>query len=265
MRSVFARLGVSVLVALAGCGAPPPPPPLVEREWTADELLRAVRGRTEDLSTLRAGLELVWPDPDTGESKSCGGNLSWARPTRLRVRGTTKAFFTVFDLVAAPDLVWLDVPREDFVVFGSRDDPAWDELPLSPDALLIALLADPCVPDTCLGEVELGEGTDEIRMLVGGGWTLALDRGTGLPVFYERSEGDRLRITWDEWRVRHGTAWPGRIWIRVGEETRELEVRLGRLQPDREIRETTFFLEPEDDREILTPSDALERWERIRL
>lgn len=265
MRRSVARSAILAAVLSAGCGAPPPPAPLVDRAWTADELLRAVRGRTEGLSTLRAGLELAWPDPDTGESRSCGASLTWARPARLRVRGTTKAFFTVFDLVAAADRVWLDVPREDFVVFGARDDPAWGEMPLSPDALLIALLADPCFPDSCAGEVTLGDEDEETRTLLGRGWLLALDRRTGLPVFYERTERDRLRISWRDWGVRHGTAWPGRVGIRVGDETRELEVRLGRLQPDREIREETFRLEPEEDREVLTPSDALGRWERIRL
>lgn len=256
------RCGLLTVIGVAGCGAPPPPAPLAERDWTAEELLRSVQSRTEGLESLRAGLELVWPDPDTGEPKSCGGSLSWVRPARLRVRGTSKAFFTVFDLVAAPDRVWLDVPREDFLVFGSRDDPAWGELPVSPDALLIALLADPCVPDSCRRGVELAGEDDETRTLAGEGWRLALDRRTGLPLRYE---ADRLAIAWEEWGVRHQVAWPARIRIRVGDETRDLEVRLGRLEPGRAIREATFDLEPEEGREILTPSEALGRWRRIRL
>ena len=121
----------------SGCGCAAAPASLVDREWTALGRGAARVGSRSDsasLETLRAGLELVWPDPDTGESKVLLGIplALVARPRRLRVRGTTKAFFTVFDLVASTDRVWLDVPREDFVVFGDRSDPAWDELPLSP-------------------------------------------------------------------------------------------------------------------------------------
>ena len=265
MRLLPRSLALLGLGVLAGCGAPPPPATIVDRDWSAEEVLSVVQSRTGGLETLRAGLELAWPDPDTGEPRSCGGSLSYARPDRLRVRGTTKAFFTVFDLVATKDLVWLDVPREKFVVFGRRDDPAWDELPLSPDALLIALLADPCARGPCDGGVALGTETEESRSISGGGWELTVDRRTGLPTGYARTEDGALRISWKDWGVRKEMAWPSRIGIRAAERGEELEVRLGRLEPGHPIRDETFTMDPEEDREVLSPSDARDRWQRLRL
>jgi hypothetical protein len=262
--------GAVALVAvgiLGSCGAPPPPPAsIAEREWTAAELLREVRGRTDSLETLRAGLELSWPDPDTGELKSCGASLSYARPNRLRIRGTSAAFFTVFDLVVGEERVWLDVPRENFVVFGSRADAAWEELPLSPQALLIALLADPCVDTPCLEEeLELAKDGGETRTIESSDWTMTLDHRTGLPLDFERTSDERLHISWADWGLRHGKAWPSRISIRVGEATESLQVRLGLLQPGRSLSEGTFRFEPDQDREVLTPAAARARWQRIRL
>jgi hypothetical protein len=191
--------------------------------------------------------------------------LSYVRPDRLRVRGTTKAFFTVFDLVAAGDKVWLDVPGEDFVVFGRRDDPAWNELPLSPDALVIALLADPCAGEPCTGSVVLEAADEASRSITAGGWALTVDRRTGLPTGYSRTEGRELRISWSEWGLRREMAWPSRIGIRAAKDGEELEVRLGRLESGREIRETTFRLDVEEGREVLSPADARTRWQRIRV
>jgi len=260
------RLGlVLALAVFAGCGAPTPPASIADRDWTAAELLASVRSRADSLETLRAGLELAWPDPDTGERKSCGASLSYARSDRLRIRATTKAFFTVFDLVATEERVWLEFPSENFVIFGERDDPAWDEFPLAPDALLVALLADPCAASPCDEPVELGSQDAETRSIVGPGWTLALDRRTGLPLRYDRPGGDGLHISWNDWGMRGARAWPFRIGVRVGDETRELEVRLGRLQPGKPIRDSTFSLDPDEGREVLTPAEARGRWERVRL
>ncbi|MBZ0269325.1 hypothetical protein K8I85_14320 [bacterium] len=251
--------GVALLLA-AGCGPPPPPPPLVERsaDVTASALLAGLDARRDAIVTVRGGLEITWEDPRFAEAEDCRGSLSFVRPDSLRLRGHSAAFFTVFDLVAAGRNVWLDVPREEFTVFGSREDEAWSRLPLSPHALMIALLADPCPEEPCLAGARVEEA-DNAVVLFGAFGRMAFDDATGLPRSYVGAGEDPLRITWIEWSERSGVAWPQRILIERSNAQR-LTVSFGRVQLGRPIPGRFHFVE-DPSREILTPAEAARRWE----
>lgn len=254
-------LAAAVWVA-AGCAGPPPPPPAA---WdgpdpTASAALERLRERASSFRTVRAALELTWRGPDDGaESEACRGSLSWVPPDSLRLRGTTAAFFTVFDLVADVRNVRLDIPREGVVVFGKRDDPAWADLPLSARELAVALRADPCDSDSCR-RIARWETSDP-PVLRGPDWRLGLDPSTGLPVSW-RAEGSVREVRWGEWSVRDGVAWPLRIEILDPERGEVLEVRMGRVDLDRPVPPGRFSLEIEEGREILTPNEAKLRLDR---
>lgn len=246
----------------AGCGPPPPPPPLVgsAADRTAATLAAGLEARRRSVDTVRAGLEIRWEDPRFTEPQDCRGSLSFTSPDSLRLRGHSAAFFTVFDLVAAGPSVWLDVPREGFAVFGSRRDEAWRRLPLSPRALLVALLAHPCAGGDCLEDARVERAGDEL-LLRGDFGRLVLDDATGLPIRYEEEGDDALRIFWVEWSERSGTAWPQSIVIERSGGQR-LAVSFGRVQLGRPLPPSRFEREEDPSREILTPAEAARRWER---
>ena len=90
--------------------------------WVGGRMLRA---RARAIPSFRASLDLEWHVAGAEEPEGCRGSISWDSAARMRLRGHTAVFFTVFDLVAADGLVWLDVPREKTLVHGRRADPAW--------------------------------------------------------------------------------------------------------------------------------------------
>jgi hypothetical protein len=202
---------------------------------------------------VQASLELSWEDPVTGESEGCSAFLVFDRDRGLRVLARTVAFVTVFELVAGTERAWLDVPREGLTVHGPRDDPDWNRLPASPEALLVALFADPWAGAATIGP--LRNTSAESRTLAADGWTLRLDPATGLPASYER-EG--LLIEWGEWALRRGVAWPHEAAIRT--DAGLLRARLGRLLLDRPGSPGQFEFRPPEGRELLTPAEAQERW-----
>lgn len=256
-RAIGALAALLAASAIAGCGGPPPVP----RDWAqtagleGDRVAR-IRARSDVATRLRASLELVWEDPETGEREGCSAFLSYDRGEGLRVLARSVAFVTVFELVADREHAWLDVPREGLTVSGDRDDPNWRGLPASPDAFLIALFADPWAgresPDAYRSE-----GAD---VLEGDGWTLRLDPVTGLPATYRT---DELEVTWGDWALRRGTPWPHEAEIRVGGDGL-LRARLGRLILDRAGSPGQFEFETPQDREVLTPAQARERWKRAQ-
>jgi hypothetical protein len=250
----------AIALGLAACGPPPPPPPLVPEggdEAPAAEILRALRERSVAISPFAAGLELVWEDPHLEGPESCRASVSWSRPDRLRLRGHTAAFFTVFDLVADGTRVWLDIPREELLVHGRIDDPAWSRLPFPPDLLRVALLADPCPEGGCDGPVRWSE-EDGLPRIVGPDWTLELNVESRLPTRYVSGTAE---IRWSEWADRRGTAWPGRLEIRTAREGAVLRIGVGRVEEARNLPGSRFSLEVEESREILTPEEAVSRWE----
>ncbi|NNE44527.1 MAG: hypothetical protein HKN12_09975, partial [Gemmatimonadetes bacterium] len=186
-------------------------------------------------------------------SEGCSASLTYARPGNVRVRARTAAFFTVFDLVAAEESAWLDVPREELTVVGDRADPVWSDLPVSPDPMLIALLADPW-GGGAVGSVQFSAGTEEVTGQ-GDGWTVWLDRVTGTPLRYEAGD---LRITWAEWADRWDIPWPHDIEVETP--SGHLRVRLGRFTLDRSLRPDVFGFDPEEGRTIFTPSEAKSWW-----
>jgi hypothetical protein len=258
------RLRLAALAALvtSGCAGPAPPPPATwdGADRTAAAAMAKLRERGEAFRTARAALELTWRgEGDDGDSESCRGSLSWVPPDSLRLRGTTAAFFTVFDLVADARNVRLDIPREGVVVFGRRDDPAWSDLPLSARELLVALRADPCDSDSCRDATRWETASPPV--LRGRDWRLHLDPATGLPVAWRRDGSDR-EVLWSEWSVRDGVAWPLRIEIVDRARGEVCEVRMGRVDLDRSIPPSRFSLQIEEGREILTPQEAKNRLDR---
>ena len=256
-----AMTAVVALAGTVGCGSvAPPPPSWTPRDGTASEAMRRLRVRAESFRTVRGVLELVWREEGSGASEGCRASLSWVRPDSLRLRGTSAAFFTVFDLVADERQVRLDIPREGVVVFGDRDDAAWSALPLSAREIRIALLADPCETDACRDSVRwLSVDPPVLR---GPGWTLELEPKTGLPQRWTSDVDAAREVRWSEWSTRDGVAWPLRIDLRDDRRSERLEVRMGRLELDRSIPGSRFSLEIEEGREILTPYEAKTRWER---
>lgn len=266
MRVSGAPLACATVLAIVaslvpGCGPPPPPPALVgsAADRTAATLAAGLEARRKSLDTVRAGLEIRWEDPRFAEPEDCRGSLSFASPDSLRLRGHSAAFFTVFDLVAAGPEVWLDVPREGFAVFGSRRDEAWRRLPLSPRALLAALLAHPCPGGDCLEDARV-ERADTELLLRGDFGRLVMDDATGLPILYEEEDDDPLRILWVAWSERSGVAWPEKIVIERSGGQR-LTVSFGRVQLGRPLPSSRFEREDDPSREILTPAEAARRWE----
>jgi hypothetical protein len=244
----------------AGCATVPSPcPPAPARDESAASAFDRLRARATSFRTVRGVLELVWRTEDGSATEGCRASISCAPPDSLWIRGTSAAFFTVFDLSADARRVRLDIPREGVAIFGRRDDPAWDALPLSASELLVALLADPCP----------GLGGDSLRWdpaapsrLLGAGWRLDLHDETGLPAVWSRSDHSGREIRWDEWTVRGGVAWPLRIDLLDSERSERLEVRMGRLDFDRAIPAGRFSLDVDPEREVITPSEAKSRWER---
>jgi len=257
-----ARSVMPVLVLLGAAGCAAPPAPLVEHPSgprSAADWSQVLRTRTDSLRTLQADLELEWSDPATGESESCRGSVSWEASGRLRVRGVSAAFFTVFDLVTDGEDVWLDVPREGFVVFGDRHDPAWSGLPLSPGRVTGALLADPCPGRDCLLGASVREDSAAVHLEWPGG-ELEIDPATGLP---RRWEGDGFEVRWEGWHRRGTRSWPDHTIFR-DPDGGELDIRWGRIRVDITLPPGRFVGKIEDSREILTPSDGARRWSRLR-
>ena len=86
-----------------------------------------------------------------------------------------------------------------------------------------------------------------------------LDGATGRPSCFRREE-PRAEVIWEEWNEARGIPWARHVrlaWPELGD---TLEIDFGRVQPGKPVREDYFDELPEDDREILTPSEGIERW-----
>jgi hypothetical protein len=241
--------------AAAGCGqSGPRPDPAALGAPGPSAFVDRVRERAEGVTTLRAGLELAWQGRDGAPAEGCSASLAYERGGRLRLEARSAAFFTVFEMVAGADSIWIDLPRERTRIAGARGDPAWAALPIDPDRMLVALLADPWgggPPPP--GEPEL-ERHDDALTLRGEGWTLRLD-GAGRPQGYQSATWS---IAWSDWALRRGVAWPHAIEIAGPEGV--LRVRLGQLIPDRNLPPSTFAPPAAKDRTTLTPIKANDWW-----
>jgi hypothetical protein len=247
-----------VLFAAAGCGIAPPPPPVPEPVGPPDAaaLWMRARERTDRVSTLRVGLDFVWQDAGGLPPEGCSGSLSYERGGMLRLEARTASFFTVFELVAGRDSVWLDVPRENTTVAGARGDAAWSELPIAPARLLVALLADPWggAVDGPGPEPEL-DWSDGQPVLRAPGWALRVDAESGMPAVYDDGT---LRVFWNDWALRRGTSWAHDIEVHTSDGV--LRVRLGHLLADRNLPAGTFAFTTAEGRVILTPDRAKQWW-----
>jgi hypothetical protein len=255
-------LAAAGLALVAGCGRPSGPRPemLDEPPRSASDFERLLRARTDSYFSLRADLELEWRDPAVEAEENWRGWVSYAEPSSFRLRGTSKAFFTVFDIVATADDIRLDVPHEEIVVFGDRRDPGWSMLPLSPARILGALLADPCPQDHCLASASVIDETNGRTRLVWGDEELEVLTATGLPTRWASGE---FEVRWEEWYVRGGRSWPGEIVLADSTGAR-LAVRVGRIRVHEQLPRSRFFHEIPQSREVLTPADAARRWSRLR-
>lgn len=254
------RLLLSFVLALAGCGPPGPRPAEIDvRPRSGAALLASIRERTHPFETARLGFQLVWRDSSVGDDESIGVGLSYESPGRIRARGTAAAFFTAFELVVGRERIWLDLPRDELTVVGERDDPAWAQLPLGPDQLLEALFGDPCADGPCPPKLRLS-AEDGAFVVHSSAWTLWVDDQTQLPMRASHEGADPYEVTWGEWAIRAGAAWPHRTEIRFRDRDVSVEVRLARIRVGLELPESLFEFAPEPDRHILTPEEAPWTW-----
>ena len=253
---------IAAAVALGGCaGSRPAPVPLVPDAPAVDlaTYAGALDKRLAAIGPLRAGLEMRWDDPLFPEAEDCRGSLSYESPGRLRLRGITAAFFTVFDFVVDDDRVFLDVPREGVTVFGFRHDAAWASLPLSPHWVLVGLVAHPGPGRDCWDGATATAPDSATVILRGEFGELHLDRETGLP--RELRGPDGVRVEWSGWADRDGVAWPEVVRL-VRPEGRRWTATWGRVTLDRSIPPSRFAWDQDEMREILSPADASRRWNR---
>jgi hypothetical protein len=249
-------------VGLAGCAtAPPRNPTWSPADRTAEEAAERLRDRSMSFRTARGVLELLWHTESGARSEGCGASLSWIRPDSLRIRGTSAAFFTVFDLAADAQHVRLDIPREGVAVVGRRDDPAWDSLPLSARELQVALLADPFAGSAEAGPASAAWVPEHPGRLQGPGWILDLHPDSGWPLRWVSDDGRGREILWHDWSTRDGVPWPLRIELVDPLRAERLEVTVGRLDLDSPVPAERFRLGVSAEREVITPEEAKDRWE----
>ncbi|HET9887425.1 MAG TPA: hypothetical protein VFR10_07930, partial [bacterium] len=220
------------------------------------EAMHFLENRTKEIRTVHAALELRWLSPELSKALSCRGSLVFQAPEHLRLRGTSKAFFTIFDLVAGPEDISIDVPREKVLIRGAKTDPDWSRFAFDPELVSIALLAHPFPARD--GSLELREdGADFVWE--GDGASMWIDGGNRRPVRFRREE-PRTEITWEEWDVIDGISWPRHVCLKWPDEGGVLEIDFAGVHLKKPIRPGYFSKEPEKDRKILTPSEGIERW-----
>jgi hypothetical protein len=260
LKRVLGLLVLAIGGVIAGCGPPGPPPSAIDAPpASAADLLASIRARTHSFDTARLGFQLVWRDSLAGEEQSVGVGLSYAKPGRLRARGTAAAFFTAFELVVGSEWIWLDLPRDHVTIVGPRDDPAWARLPLGPDQLLEALFADPCSDGPCPPEMRLVTEADSF-VVRSEAWSLWIDARTQLPGRAVHSGTEPYEMVWDEWAVRSGVPWPHRTEVRFPDRGVSVEVRLARVRVGPDLAADLFEFTPELDRDLLEPENAPWRW-----
>jgi hypothetical protein len=266
MRRAFGSLRsaklalIAAVCACSGCAGTAGHRPVPS---TPESAQRAAQGfldeRLSAIETAHAGLELRWASPALEEVASCRASLVFRSPDRLRVRGTSAAFFTVFDLTADPDTIRFDIPRKRVLIRGARGDQAWSRFPLDPDVVAVALLAhpDPRGLEGASPNVRIA-GADSLAA-EGLDWTMTFDPATGLPRMYHAREKD-VMVHWESWDFIDGVAWPGKVAVEWASTGDRLEAEFGRVQLGRPARESSFSEGPDEEREILSPSEGLERW-----
>lgn len=257
-RALSLILVVWATIAVAGCASTPrtEQPRTMPESGARQEAERFLESRLDEIHTVHAGIELRWLSSELEGPLSCRTSLVFEAPSHLRLRGTSKAFFTIFDLIAGPEKITIDVPREKVLIVGDRNDPEWSRFALDPDLVTIALLAHPD---------PFGHGALEIRdegadfVWEGEGARMVIDGGSGRPVRYVRQE-PRAEVTWERWDLDEGVPWPRRVRLEWPEENNSLEIDFWRVQLKRPVRADYFDETPKDDREILTPGQGIERW-----
>ena len=249
-------LSAFAIIALGGCaGAPPKTPRSAPASGAREEAIRFLEHRTKEIDTVHSVVELRWTSPDLQTPFSCRANLVFQTPDRLRLRGTSKAFFTIFDLVVDLEEIRIDIPRKKVLIRGTRSDPEWSRFAIDPDLVAVALLAHP-VPEA--EKIEICEQGANFIWKGDRTW-MEIDGGIGRPTHFHREE-PLTDIVWDEWDEVEGVAWPRHVKLIWPEEGGRLEIDFARVQLGRPIREGYFSEKPEDDREVLTPSKGIERW-----
>jgi len=216
-------------------------------------------GRIDAIQTIHAGLELRWVTSELEGPLSCRGSLVFQTPTLMRLRGTSKAFFTIFDLTGGEKEIWIDIPREKILIRGEKDDPQWSRFALDPDLVAIALLAHPDPSGNTVLDIQ-EDDTDLV--IVGDGTRMEIDGETGKPRKFRR-ESSGAEVIWGEWNEVDGTPWPRHVRLAWPDHGDTLEIDFGRVQLGKPIRDGYFKELPEDEREILTPSDGIERWAEL--
>lgn len=253
-------LSALAIFAFGGCGgAPPKAPRTAPARGAREEAIRFLEHRTKEINTVHAVVELRWTSPDLQTPFSCRASLVFQAPDRVRLRGTSKAFFTIFDLVVDTEEIRIDVPRKKVLIRGTRSDPEWSRFAIDPDLVSVALLAHPAPKGESALEI-CEKGGD--FMWNGDGTWMVIDGGIGRPTHFHREE-PLTDIVWEEWDEVEGTAWPRHVRLIWPEEGGRLEIDFARVQLGRSIREGYFSEQPEEDREVLTPGEGIERWDEM--
>ncbi len=261
-RPIVALLTIAAGLVAAGCAGTarqaelelePGESPLAAAQAFLDE-------RRDQIETIHAGLELEWISPLLESEASCRASLVFRAPDRLRVRGTSAAFFTIFVLAADPDTIRFDVPRENVLICGRRHDEAWTRFPLDPDLVTLALYAHPD-PAGRTGERPIVT-IDETGVLrsEGPSGEMTFDSATALPRTFRRTGEAEALITWGDWTRIDDTLWPLEVQIVWAESSERLEARFGRVKFGRPAKEASFSEDPGDGREVLEPEEGLRRW-----
>jgi hypothetical protein len=247
---------VLALALLCGCAGSAKRAPRLSPSEAVSFASRFLENRIQEVGTVRAGVELHWSSSALEAPASCRGSLLFRAPQSLRLRGTSKAFFTVFDLAVGPDEILIDVPREKVLVRGERNDPDWTRFALNADLISIALAAHPD-PSGQVTEVQEWEGT---TFYVGDEAMMEIDPQTGLPSRYRRSFPEPAEVTWGEWSEIKGIMWPLRLAISWPETKDSLGIEFGRVQFGKRVRTSMTLDIPPGEREVLTPEQGFERW-----
>lgn len=265
-RSIAKWFFCGAVMALAGCASAPrrAVPQAADSEDAQARAQEFLDTREQTIETVHAGLELEWISPRLERRASCRASMVFREPDLLRVRGTSAAFFTIFDLVADADTIRFDVPREEVLIRGTRSDPAWDRFPLDPDLVSVALVGVPGGDRGMVGARVVRDSEDSLRA-VGPGGTVTFDPSTGMPRTYVSDDEGGGTIVWEDWSDIDGISWPMQVsfeWPSTGE---KLSARFGRVQFGRPVREASFSEDPDDPREIMKPEEGLRRWDEALL
>ena len=230
-RPLLRALGlILILILIAGCGPrykAAPETPLLSA--SLEELVDRLNERERSIRTLRALLTIR----STGRP-GVTGSLSFSRssaggPPSLRLKGFDPLGGTLFDLISAGDRVWISVPVERRVFEGALEEFNDPSLPVRADDIqqLVLAAVGPWIEPGELPVLERLETMYLIHLIRVSGTEgrltkrLWFERGRLRLIRAEWFGGDKRSdhgedgagavVEFDDYQVRSGIDWPGRI------------------------------------------------------